>query len=157
MSTISDPTDRDPNPAPGAEPGHPGLSLPWAQRLHRRWGDERIESIVGNLLRSGVLLAATVVLAGGLLFLAREGYSHPQFHVFRGEPQSLRTVSGVLRGTFHGQPRAIIQLGLLLLLATPIARVAFSAFAFALQGDRLYVAITLLVLAILLSSLSGRT
>lgn len=53
----------------------------------------------------------------------------------------------------HG--KAIIQLGLLLLVATPIARVVFSAFAFFAEGDYLYVGITLLVLAVLMFSLFG--
>ena len=67
----------------------------------------------------------------------------------------MRTVSGIIRGTasFHG--RNIIQLGLLLLIATPVARVAFSVVAFALERDRLYVVITLIVLAVLLFSLAG--
>ena len=76
--------------------------------------DERVEQILGLLLRAGVILAAAVVLAGGLL--AR---------------------------------RDIIQLGLILLIATPVARVAFSVVAFVLERDWLYVAITLIVLAVL--------
>jgi uncharacterized membrane protein len=48
-----------------------------------------------------------------------------------------------------------MQLGLLLLIATPIVRVAFSAVAFALEGDKMYVLFTLLVLAVLLYSLFG--
>jgi uncharacterized membrane protein len=67
----------------------------------------------------------------------------------------LRTVSGVFGGAIHGDPRCLIQFGLLVLIATPILRVAFSVFAFALQRDRLYVTITLLVLAVLVGSLSG--
>jgi len=49
----------------------------------------------------------------------------------------------------------IIQLGLLLLIATPVARVAFSVVAFAAERDWLYVAITLIVLAILIYSLTS--
>jgi uncharacterized membrane protein len=46
-----------------------------------------------------------------------------------------------------------VQLGVLLLIATPVARVAFSALAFARQRDYTYVALTLFVLAVLLCSL----
>ncbi len=55
----------------------------------------------------------------------------------------------------HGDGRAIIDIGLLLLIATPVMRVVFSMVAFALEKDRLYVALTLIVLVILLLSLLG--
>jgi uncharacterized membrane protein len=119
------------------------------------WTDQRVEYIVADLLRAGVLLAASVVTLGGIIFLIRHGSALPQYSRFVGEPLQYRTVSGIIRGsaTFHG--RNIIQLGLLLLIATPVARVAFSVIAFALERDRLYVVITLIVLAVLLFSLVG--
>ena len=119
------------------------------------WTDQRVETIVAGLLQAGVLLAAAVVALGGIIFLVRHGRAMPQYARFVGEPFELRTVSGIIRGsaTFHG--RNIIQLGLLLLIATPVARVAFSVIAFALEHDRLYVVITLIVLAVLLFSLAG--
>ena len=119
------------------------------------WTDQRVETIVANLLRAGVWLAAAVVALGGIIFLVRHGRAMPQYARFVGEPFELRTVSGIIRGSasFHG--RNIIQLGLLLLIATPVARVAFSVVAFALERDRLYVVITLIVLAVLLFSLAG--
>jgi len=119
------------------------------------WTDQRVEGIIGNLLRAGVLLAAVVVLLGGGIYLARHGSEVPHYRVFRGEPTALRTVSGILEDarTFHG--RNIIQLGLLLLIATPVVRVASSVLAFALERDRLYVVVTLVVLAVLLFSLAG--
>jgi uncharacterized membrane protein len=119
------------------------------------WTDQRVEIIVGNLLRVGVFLAAGVVLVGGLIFLVRHGREIPHYALFAGEPSELRTISGILAGvrTFHG--RNIIQLGLLVLIATPVARVAFSVLAFVLERDRLYVGITLVVLGTLLFSLAG--
>ena len=119
------------------------------------WDDVRVEGIIGNLLRAGVLLAAALVLLGGGIFLVRHGGELPHYRVFRGEPSDLRTVSGVLADvlSFHG--RNIIQFGLLLLIATPVARAAFSVVAFALERDWLYVAVTLIVLAVLLFSLAG--
>jgi uncharacterized membrane protein len=119
------------------------------------WTDQRVENIVANLLRAGVLLAAAVVALGGIIFLVRHGRSMPEYARFVGEPSEYCTVSGIIRGsaTFHG--RNIIQLGLLLLIATPVTRVAFSVVAFALERDRLYVVITLIVLAVLLFSLAG--
>ena len=55
----------------------------------RKWSDQNIEDIVGNLLRAGVTTSAAVVLAGGIIYLLRHGSSHPDDHVFRGEPQDL--------------------------------------------------------------------
>ncbi|MGZ3959257.1 MAG: DUF1634 domain-containing protein, partial [Flavisolibacter sp.] len=59
----------------------------------------------------------------------------------------------VFTGVLHGRGAHIIQLGVLILIATPVARVAFSIFGFAEEGDRLYIAITLLVLIIILTSM----
>jgi uncharacterized membrane protein len=74
---------------------------------------------------------------------------------FRGQPPELTSVAGVVRGVRALDPRAVIQLGLLLLIATPVARVAFSLVAFLRQRDRTYVVITSIVLLLLLYSLLG--
>lgn len=121
----------------------------------RGWTDEQVERIVGTLLRSGVIIAALVVLVGGILYLIRYGATSPDYRVFRGEPANLRSVSGIVRGALSFRSRGVIQLGLLLLIATPVARVIFSVFAFALQRDRIYVIVTLIVLAVLIYSLAG--
>lgn len=117
--------------------------------------DTRVQQAVGNLLRVGVILAALVVAAGGVLFLLRHGGSVPDYRVFRGEPVDLRAFSGIVRDAFTGSGRGIIQLGLLILVATPVARVAFTAVAFAFERDRTYVLVALLVLSLLLKSLVG--
>ena len=133
------------NPAAGGRPG----AWPAA------WTDARTESIIGTLLRAGVILSAALVTAGGIVYLIRHGTAHPQYGVFRGAPADFRSVSGILRAaaSFHG--RGIIQLGLLVLIATPVARVAFSVVAFALERDRLYVLVTLVLLGVLIFSLAG--
>jgi uncharacterized membrane protein len=74
--------------------------------------------------------------------------------VFHGEPADLRSLSGIVTDALSLQSRGIMQLGLLL-IATPVARVAFSVSAFAQQRDRTYVIVTLRVLAVLLYSLVG--
>jgi uncharacterized membrane protein len=119
------------------------------------WSDQDIEDIVGNLLRAGVMTSAAIVFAGGIVYLLRHGSSHLDYHIFRGEPPDLRTLGGIFHDafTFHG--RGIIQLGLLLLIATPVARVVFSIWGFAAEHDRMYVIFTTIVLAILLYSLLG--
>jgi len=119
------------------------------------WSDEKVETIMGNLLRAGVVLAAAVVLAGGLIYLLLHGAAQPGYHVFRGEPADLRSIRGIVAEAVTLRGRGIIQLGLLLLIATPIARVAFSVYAFARQGDRIYIVVTLIVLTLLLYGLAG--
>ena len=114
------------------------------------------EIIIGNLLRTGVITAATVVSIGGIIYLIRHGQSPMDYSVFHREPPELSSVGGIIRQVFSGRGRGMIQLGLLFLIATPIARVAFSVFAFARQKDHLYVTVTLAVLVILIYSLMGR-
>jgi len=123
--------------------------------MSKPWTDYRVEQIIGTLLRVGVLASALVVLLGGVLYIAQEGGTQPSFHTFHGEPDNLRNIWAVVQGAGKLQSRAIIQLGLLLLILTPIARVIFSAFAFGLERDRMYVVVTLIVLAVLLYSLLG--
>lgn len=119
------------------------------------WTDQNLEVIIANLLRAGMTLAATVVIVGGLVFLVRHGLSPASYHVFAGEPVELRNLKGIFGAAFRGSGQGIIQLGLLLLIATPVARVAFSAFAFAHERDWLYVSIAGFVLVLLLFSLFG--
>ena len=119
----------------------------------RAWTDERVERVIGTLLRWGVILAAAVVLAGGAMYLVRYGSTISDYRVFRGEPSDLRDVSEIVTGAVSWHSRGLIQFGLLLLIATPVARVAFSVVAFALQRDRTYVVVTLIVLAVLLYGL----
>ncbi len=121
----------------------------------RRWTDQVVEVWIGNLLRTGVTLSAAVVLFGACVYLVRHGHEMPHYRVFVGTPEDLRTLSGIWKNVLAFRGQGFIQLGLLLLIATPVARVAFSAVAFARERDRLYVVVALLVLAILSYSLMG--
>lgn len=119
------------------------------------WTDHDLQQLVGRLLRAGVLTAAAVAALGGVLYLWGHGSAVVDYRTFHGEPQDLRSVSGIVGAVFRGQSRAVIALGLLLLIATPIARVALSLVGFAVERDRRYVAITGIVLVLLLFSLVG--
>jgi uncharacterized membrane protein len=134
--------------APASQP-HP------QEPQSQSWDDRRIEVILGNLLRAGVLLSAAVVLSGACVYLSRHGHEPADYRMFHGEPSEFRTIPGVIHSVMNGRGRGLIQLGLLLLIATPIARVAFSVVGFAIERDRMYVAFTLIVLAVLLYSLLG--
>ena len=121
----------------------------------RQWTDQYVDELIGNLLRVGVTLAAAVVLLGGAVYLVRHGLAAPHYQVFVGEPADLRSVSRIVRDALALRGRSLIQLGLLLLIATPVVRVAFAVAAFAMQRDRLYVVVALIVLAVLMYSLTG--
>ena len=124
-------------------------------RIERAWTDTKIEDIVGNLLRVGVSFSAFVVFLGAVIYLAKHGRSPADYRVFEGEPSELRSLPGIVREAVALSGRGIIQLGLLFLIATPVARVIFSIWGFAEERDRMYVAFTVIVLAILIFSLVG--
>ncbi len=115
--------------------------------------DTSIERMVSVLLRTGVLISGLVVFAGGVYFVFHHGHETADFHTFRGEPSIDRIVHQIAAGALHLRARSIIQFGILLLIATPILRVAFSLVGFAMERDKAYVLITTIVLAILLYSL----
>jgi uncharacterized membrane protein len=119
------------------------------------WSDRKVEKVIATLLRTGVLLSAAIVLLGGAIYLARHGTSPADYRVFRGEPGALRQIRGIVQQAVSLRGRGIIQLGLLLLIATPVARVIFSIFGFAAEKDYLYVGFASVVLVILLYSLWG--
>ncbi|HEY9229000.1 MAG TPA: DUF1634 domain-containing protein [Gemmatimonadaceae bacterium] len=118
-----------------------------------RLSDHAVEQLIGRLLQIGVAIAALVTLIGGVLVLIQHGSAPPDFSVFRGQPSHVTSVGGIVRGVLDGRSESIVQLGVVLLIATPIARVAFTLIAFLIQRDRLYVALTSLVLALLMFGL----
>lgn len=130
---------------------------PFASPSHRGPSDFAVEQLIGRMLQIGVFLAAAVTIVGGALLLAHYGHTRPDFSVFRAEPAHLTSLGGIARGVREMRSESIVQLGIVLLIATPILRVAFTLVAFILQRDRTYVAITSLVLGLLLYGLvSGK-
>jgi uncharacterized membrane protein len=98
-------------------------------------------------------MSAVVVCFGGVGYLAEHGQEPRDHKVFRGEPVELRQPSQIVAAALRFESSAVIQLGLLLLIATPIARVALSVIGFLRERDFTYVALTLVVLGVLLGSL----
>ena len=123
--------------------------------VHGGVDDKSVELFLGKLLRWGVLLAALVVFVGGVWFLAESNDVPQNYRTFRGEPADLRAVPQILHEAMVLRPLGLIQFGLLLLIATPVARVLFSVLGFALERDWMYVVLTLLVLGLLVYTLTS--
>lgn len=118
-----------------------------------RLTDERLEIVIGRTLQIGVLLAAVVVLAGGILYLLHASGPRPDYSRFRGVAESLRTPSGMWHGLLRGDAGSVIQFGLLILIATPVVRVIFAGAGFLLERDKLYFWVSAAVFAVLMYSL----
>jgi len=119
----------------------------------RGFDDARMEVIMGRLLQAGVLLAAGVVLAGGAMYTIAHAGQQSSYRVFTPKPIDVRHAAALLGRVGRGDPVAIIALGILLLVATPICRVLFAVIAFTIERDRLYIAVSLTVLTVLLYGL----
>jgi len=119
--------------------------------------DKSVELFLGRLLRWGVSLAALVVFIGGVWFVAESSDVPQSYRVFRGEPVELRAVAQIVHSAIGLHALGLIQFGLLLLIATPVARVLFSVLGFALERDWMYVVITLLVLGLLVYTLTSHS
>ncbi len=118
-----------------------------------RVSDHEVQQAIGSVLRIGVVVAAIVTAIGGVLLLVQHGGAPVAHTTFQGEPAFLQSIGGIIHGAMSLNGAAIAQLGLLLLIATPVARVALTLVAFALQRDRTYVLITSIVLALLVYAL----
>lgn len=119
--------------------------------------DRRLETIIGRLLQTGVLLAASMVTAGGVLYLVwNHSVSANYQHFVAGGPE-FQTLSGIVHSAAQFNSLGLIQIGLVLLILTPVARVAMAAVGFLLERDRLYAVVSLIVLLILACSLVHAT
>jgi uncharacterized membrane protein len=119
--------------------------------------DQHLENIIGQLLRAGVLLAAVVVFSGGVLYLV-QNHSRPiQYKNFSPGTENLRTLPGIVKLAGELNSEGLIQLGLVLLIATPVARVGMAVVGFQLERDHMYVVVSLIVLGVLLYSLMHAT
>jgi uncharacterized membrane protein len=128
--------------------------------VHQRDVDEdkvrKVELAISALLRTGVLTSLLVVLSGTVVTFVH----HPHYLSSHHDLRTLtkpgaefpHSFSSLISGLQHGQGRAIVMAGLLLLIATPVLRVAVSILAFVYQRDRVFVVITSVVLALLLTS-----
>ncbi|HET8841530.1 MAG TPA: DUF1634 domain-containing protein [Ktedonobacteraceae bacterium] len=130
--------------------------FPWHEtigrhNLHSRGANTPVSTsfnqVLGRILQIGVMVSSVIICFGLILSCVHPDQFSGQ-HLLRFP----HTLGEVGNGLLTWQPQAFIALGLLLLIATPVIRVASSIFGFALQHDRRYVVIASLVLAILLLS-----
>ena len=119
--------------------------------------NKKMQQLIGSTLRIGVMTACCIAILGGAYYLICHGSEPvPDYYKFHGEPSSLTSLSGIFGGLLHLKAANWIQLGVLVLMLTPITRIILSLFDFAHQRDWLYVAITTIVfLVIFLNSLGG--
>jgi uncharacterized membrane protein len=106
-----------------------------------RLDDSRMELIMGRVLQAGVLSAGALMLIGGVYYLALHGAQHPDYRTFhKAVPERGET---------------IMWAAVVLMIATPVLRVAFAVVAFAIERDWLYAGISLIVLSLLAYGLFG--
>ena len=113
--------------------------------------DKELDSSIANMLRLGVTFAAAIVFAGGVVTLLTPDATTPNYSNFH--PDSFPAIAGILHDAIHLHSANLIQLGILILIATPVLRVIFCIVGFARQRDSLYVGVSTTVLLILLYSL----
>lgn len=114
-----------------------------------------MQAIIGWILRAGVFISMAIVFVGGLLYIIRHGQGVADYHTFKGIPAFVHSPQGIINGILEFRGQAIIQAGIVLLIATPVVRVVFSAIGFVLEKDYLYVGITMVVLLIIFFSMLG--
>ncbi|HEY5326365.1 MAG TPA: DUF1634 domain-containing protein [Mucilaginibacter sp.] len=122
----------------------------------KKFKDRDIQLLLGQVLRAGTVISITIVLFGGIIYLYNHGGANANYRVFIGIPDFIRHFNDLICNTFILKGQAIIQVGIILLIATPIIRVICSAIGFVLEKDYMYLGISLLVLFIIfISMISG--
>lgn len=118
--------------------------------------DEQIQNNLAKLMVAGTLISAAIIVAGLFWYLTANLGLRAGDHIFSGEPKYFESPVSMIERAFDveevGHRRSMIMLGVLLLLISPVVRVAFALCGFALQKDRMYAIISLIVLAVLLFS-----
>jgi len=116
----------------------------------------KVELLISNLLRIGVVASLIVVVAGLILsFIHHPAYLHSTAELRQVTSPSRtpwHTIAGLIDGLKHFRGEAVIMTGLLLLIATPVMRVAVSIVAFFIERDWVFVIVTSFVLAMLILS-----
>jgi uncharacterized membrane protein len=117
--------------------------------------DHELETSIATMLAWGVTVSSIAVLTGGVLYLKGAQTQIADYAHFHAAAPALRTILGVLQGVRQLDAQSIIQLGLMLLIATPVVRVLYCLIGFLRQRDKLYTGVSFVVLAVLIYSLTN--
>jgi uncharacterized membrane protein len=114
-----------------------------------------LEDLIGFVLLIGVLISAAVIAIGVILLIPPGNDKQLLLSQLFSErdvvvPALPKSFGMIVQGVLRGQPVAVIDVGVLLLIFTPVLRVALSAVFFAVRRDRLYTIVSTIVLALLL-------
>ena len=118
-----------------------------------KFKDTDIQALIGQVLRVGMISSISIVFIGGIFYLYRHGQTVADYSIFKGIPAFVQHADGILNGILNFKGQAIIQAGIILLIATPVLRVMFSAIGFVLEKDYMYLGISILVLFIIFMSM----
>jgi uncharacterized membrane protein len=119
----------------------------------KKFKDRDMQLLLGQVLRSGTVISISVVILGGIIYLYRHGHTIVNYRTFIGIPDFVKHFPGIIYSALNTKGQAIIQIGIILLIATPILRVICSAIGFVLEKDYMYVGISVLVLFIIFMSM----
>lgn len=122
---------------------------------NKKMTDYDVEQLIGQVLRYGVLISGVIAIIGGILYLYQQGTGIPDYGTFHGETAGFTSLTGIIEGLKKGNATEIIQLGVVVMIATPILRIMFSLVSFIVERDKLYIFITMIVLAIITFSMFG--
>lgn len=131
------------------------MNDPAATSVNEQAQDRSMQMEVGVVLRVGLAAAVILVAIGGVLYLVQSEGSVPDYGTFDGVAARLKDPATIIQDAVRGDALAVIQLGLMVLVLTPVARVVFTLVAFIRQHDRLYIGFTLIVLIVLSLGLTG--
>lgn len=115
--------------------------------------EKQMESSIATMLLVGVITSAILVCLGGLLYLFNRSHVATDYSLFRPDKVTLQNIPAIIRGAARLDSASLVQLGILFLVATPVARVVFCVVGFLRQKDHLYVVVSSSVLGILIYSL----
>jgi len=118
----------------------------------------KTEILIGKSLRIGVIAALVLTIVGGVIYLFQhqgittvyKAIPEGSNAVFVGAANYLRGLSTIFPRILQLDGAAIIQLGVIVLIATPVVRVVLSLISFLIEKDKLYIAITAIVLLVIL-------
>ena len=100
---------------------------------------------VRTVLLTGVIVGGTILAIGLCLIFA--------FHVERPDTDAVSIIV-IVKGMLRGEPVAMLYTGLVILILTPVARVAILAVGWSLAGERRFAAVALIVLSLLCLSMT---